>query len=454
MFSTSPQQPSIITVTRLNRLARQVLESEIGQVWVTGELSNFVAAASGHWYFTLKDSKAQIKTAMFKGANRSVKFSPKAGDKVILRGSLSLYEARGDYQLIAERMEPEGLGQLKQAYEALKAKLSAEGLFVMEAKQALPENVKRLGIVTSPTGAAIHDILNVLKRRNPSIEVIIYPSLVQGDTAAQSIAKQIHIANQRDEVDLLIVGRGGGSLEDLWAFNEEVVAYAISESKLPIVSAVGHEVDVTIADYVADMRAPTPSAAAELVSTDKSQLERHIQQQKQRLMQLFVQHLKRNEYQMQLLKSRLSAVHPAVQIRQANQHTDSLTMRLAQSMNDKLSKVTSNFGRLDLRLQHASPSSAIKTKQQHLQQYSQQLQAIQKQQLSDKRYQLQRIADILNSVSPLSTLSRGYSIAFKDEKVVRSVSQLDKDDLIETRVSDGTIVAKVQTVKKLKKSKA
>jgi exodeoxyribonuclease VII large subunit len=446
MFSTPPKQPSIISVTRLNRLARQVLESEIGQVWVSGELSNFVAASSGHWYFTLKDSKAQIKTAMFKGANRGVKFSPKAGDKVVIRGSLSLYEARGDYQLIGEHMEPEGLGQLKQAYEALKAKLSAEGLFAMEAKQALPTSVKRLGVVTSPTGAAIHDILNVLKRRNPSIEVIIYPSLVQGATAARSIAEQIHIANIRDEVDLLIVGRGGGSLEDLWAFNEEIVAYAISKSSLPIVSAVGHEVDVTIADYVADMRAPTPSAAAELVSTDKSQLERHIQQQQHRLSQVFEQHLKRIQYKLHLIESRLSNVHPAAQIRQANQHTDNLTMRLSQAINAKLNDAQGIITNATLRLQHASPINAIKDKKQHLQKVSEKLNSIQQRQLSDKRYQLQRIADILNSVSPLSTLSRGYSIAFKNDKVVRSVSQLEKGDVIETRISDGSVIAKIQEI--------
>ncbi|MFT6086026.1 MAG: exodeoxyribonuclease VII large subunit [Glaciecola sp.] len=446
MFSTPPKQPSIISVTRLNRLARQVLESEIGQVWVSGELSNFVAATSGHWYFTLKDSKAQIKTAMFKGANRGVKFSPKAGDKVVIRGSLSLYEARGDYQLIGEHMEPEGLGQLKQAYEALKAKLSAEGLFAMAAKQPLPTNVKRLGVVTSSTGAAIHDILNVLKRRNPSIEVIIYPSLVQGATAAKSIAEQIYIANKRDEVDLLIVGRGGGSLEDLWAFNEEIVAYAISESKLPIVSAVGHEIDVTIADYVADMRAPTPSAAAELVSTDKSQLQIHIQQQQHRLSQVFQQHLKRIEYKLQLIESRLSNVHPTVQIRQANQHADNLTMRLSQAINTKLNDVKGRSSNLTLRLQHASPNNAIKEKKQQLQKVSDKLHSIQQRQLSDKRYQLQRIADILHSVSPLSTLSRGYSIAFKNDKVVRSVAQLEKGDVIETRISDGSVIAKVMEI--------
>jgi exodeoxyribonuclease VII large subunit len=300
--------------------------------------------------------------------------------------------------------------------------------------------------VTSSTGAAIHDILNVLKRRNPSIEVIIYPSLVQGATAAKSIAEQIYIANKRDEVDLLIVGRGGGSLEDLWAFNEEIVAYAISESKLPIVSAVGHEIDVTIADYVADMRAPTPSAAAELVSTDKSQLQIHIQQQQHRLSQVFQQHLKRIEYKLQLIESRLSNVHPTVQIRQANQHADNLTMRLSQAINTKLNDVKGRSSNLTLRLQHASPNNAIKEKKQQLQKVSDKLHSIQQRQLSDKRYQLQRIADILHSVSPLSTLSRGYSIAFKNDKVVRSVAQLEKGDVIETRISDGSVIAKVMEI--------
>jgi exodeoxyribonuclease VII large subunit len=443
MFTTSQKQPSIISVTKLNRLARQVIESEIGQVWVTGELSNFVAAASGHWYFTMKDSKAQIRTAMFKGANRSVKFTPKAGDKVVVRGNLSLYEARGDYQLIAEHMEPEGLGQLKQAYEALKAKLSAEGLFSMDTKQAIPENVKRLGVVTSPTGAAVHDILNVLKRRNPSIEVILYPSLVQGDSAAQSIADQIHLANKRQEVDLLIVGRGGGSLEDLWAFNEEAVAYAISASVLPVVSAVGHEVDVTIADYVADMRAPTPSAAAELVSTDKSQLQRAISQLELRLASLFKQHLQRFKHDASLVESRLANVHPAVQIKQAVQQCDQLQLRLEQLMQQGIAQRQARLENTALRLHHRSPASELKVQQTRLNQLQSSLNNAQNNALIQKRTQLQRIADILNSVSPLSTLSRGYSISFKGEDVVKSAAEVAVGDKLSTRLSDGKITSTV-----------
>jgi exodeoxyribonuclease VII large subunit len=443
MFTTSQKQPSIISVTKLNRLARQVIESEIGQVWVTGELSNFVAAASGHWYFTMKDSKAQIRTAMFKGANRSVKFTPKAGDKVVVRGNLSLYEARGDYQLIAEHMEPEGLGQLKQAYEALKAKLSAEGLFSMDTKQTIPENVKRLGVVTSPTGAAVHDILNVLKRRNPSIEVILYPSLVQGDSAAQSIADQIHLANKRQEVDLLIVGRGGGSLEDLWAFNEEAVAYAISASVLPVVSAVGHEVDVTIADYVADMRAPTPSAAAELVSTDKSQLQRAISQLELRLASLFKQHLQRFKHDASLVESRLANVHPAVQIKQATQQCDQLQLRLEQLMQQGIAQRQARLENTALRLHHRSPASELKVQQTRLNQLQSSLNNAQNNTLIQKRTQLQRIADILNSVSPLSTLSRGYSISFKGEDVVKSAAEVAVGDKLSTRLSDGKITSTV-----------
>ena len=448
MFSNAPKQPSIISVTKLNRLARQVLESEIGQVWVSGELSNYVAAASGHWYFTLKDSKAQIKTAMFKGANRGVKFNPKVGDKVLVRGSLSLYEARGDYQLIAEHMEPEGLGQLKQAFEALKAKLSAEGLFAMESKRPIPKNIQRLGIVTSATGAAVHDILHVLQRRNPSIEVIIYPSLVQGDTAAQSIAKQINMANQRDEVDILIVGRGGGSLEDLWAFNEEAVAYAIHASQIPIVSAVGHEIDITISDYVADVRAPTPSAAAELVSTDKSQIIKQIAQYQYSLHSAMTSYLRNATYTSQLLESRLSNVHPAVQIKQASQHSDKLSMRLCQLLEQTLSRESSRSERLALRLQHASPEKTIQNQQEKLKQLSRELISTQDYALKTKRQQLQRIADILNSVSPLSTLSRGYSISFKNEEVIRSVEDLAENDIIETRLADGKVTSRVESLER------
>ncbi len=257
---------NIFTVSRLNSEVRLLLENEMGIVWLIGEISNFSAPVSGHWYLTLKDSRAQVKCAMFRGNNRRVNFKPQNGNQVLVKARLSLYEPRGDYQLIIESMQPEGDGRLQQQFEELKMKLAGEGLFAQTAKKPLPEHPKRVGIITSKTGAALFDILDVLKRRDPSLPVVIYPTMVQGEEASIQIAQAIGCANSRNECDVLIVGRGGGSLEDLWCFNNEIVARTIAASQIPIISAVGHEVDVTIADFVADMRAPTPSAAAELVS--------------------------------------------------------------------------------------------------------------------------------------------------------------------------------------------
>lgn len=260
----SSQTSSIFTVSRLNQTVRLLLEQEMGQVWISGEISNFTQPASGHWYFTLKDDTAQVRCAMFRNSNRRVTFRPQHGQQVLVRANITLYEPRGDYQIIAESMQPAGEGLLQQKYEQLKAKLHSEGLFDQQHKQPLPSPAHCVGVITSKTGAALHDILHVLKRRDPSLPVIIYPTAVQGDDAPGQIVRAIELANARGECDVLIVGRGGGSLEDLWSFNDERVARAIFASRIPVVSAVGHETDVTIADFVADLRAPTPSAAAKL----------------------------------------------------------------------------------------------------------------------------------------------------------------------------------------------
>ncbi len=264
-MSSSLANRNIYTVSRLNSEVRLLLENEMGIVWLVGEISNFSAPVSGHWYLTLKDSQAQVKCAMFKGNNRLVNFKPQNGQQVLVKARLSLYEPRGDYQIILESMQPEGDGRLQQQFEQLKMQLAAEGLFAQTRKKPLPENPRCVGIITSRTGAALHDILHVLKRRDPNLPVVIYPTLVQGEEAAIQIAQAIGRANTRAECDVLIVGRGGGSLEDLWCFNHEIVARTIAASEIPIISAVGHEIDVTIADFVADVRAPTPSAAASAV---------------------------------------------------------------------------------------------------------------------------------------------------------------------------------------------
>lgn len=465
MFAT-PSQVSILSVSKLNRFAKRVLESEIGLVWVSGEVSNFVAASSGHWYFTLKDSQAQVKTAMFKGANQRVSFRPKAGDKVVVRANISLYEPRGDYQLIAQHMEPEGIGQLKQAYEALKANLQAQGLFDQSYKKPIPEQVTRLGVVTSPTGAAVHDILHVLARRNPAIEIIIYPSLVQGEQAAASIVKQIELANSRNEVDVLIVGRGGGSLEDLWPFNEEVVARAIFASILPIVSAVGHEVDVTIADFVADARAPTPSAAAETISQDSQVLMRSIVQLRQRLQQSLKQVLRHHAQHLDIVQAKFDALSPARRSSELQQALNALKKRLANShpssaitqqlntckqLQERLLRAStahiahcgSQLREQSQALKAQSPSKEILQFQRHTEQLSQRLHSSQLGALKERQNKLGSVSGLLNSVSPLATLSRGYSISYNKEQIIRSVEQVDSGDTMLTKLVDGEIFSKI-----------
>jgi exodeoxyribonuclease VII large subunit len=469
MFAT-PSQVSILTVSKLNRFAKRVLESEIGLVWVSGEISNFVAASSGHWYFTLKDSQAQVRTAMFKGANQKAGFKPKAGDKVVVRANISLYEARGDYQLIAQHIEPEGIGQLKQAYEALKASLQEQGLFEQAHKQQLPENVTKLGVVTSPTGAAVHDILHVLGRRNPSIEVIIYPSMVQGEQAAASIVRQIHIANQRHEVDVLIVGRGGGSLEDLWPFNEEIVARAIFDSNLPIVSAVGHEVDVTIADFVADFRAPTPSAAAEMVSKDSQALLRSIAQYRQRLALAMRQLLRHNAQRLDIVQANFNVVSPVNEIKQHNKAlanlqqrlesshpktaialqqktTAQLLERLQRAMREQLKFAETQQQQKRAQLEQVSPGKNIAQLNADITKLQQRLTLAQQSLIKNMQQGLAAKAALLNSVSPLATLSRGYSISYVDDKIVRSTEQVKVDDKLITKLSNGEIVSVVKELR-------
>jgi exodeoxyribonuclease VII large subunit len=491
MFAV-PQNIKIISVTKLNRFAKQVLESEIGQVWVSGEISNFTRAASGHWYFTLKDDKAQVRTAMFRGANQGVSFTPKHGDKVIVRANISLYEARGDYQLIAVSMEPEGVGQLKQAFEALKDKLQQEGLFAHESKQELPTHISKIGIVTSSTGAAVHDILHVLQRRNPSIEVIIYPSMVQGEGAAQSIVKQITLANKRNEVDVLVVGRGGGSLEDLWSFNEEAVARAIYASNLVVVSAVGHEVDVTISDFVADARAATPSAAAEMLSNDKHVLAKNLNAYKHMLMRAINDSLEQKKQQSLSLQQRLQAQHPTKKLLQNSQQFDYLHARLMQQHPNKQIKIKrESLQYLQQRLQAKHPSliiseyktslanqwqrlhqTAIKSINSAKQiqanqakniQYLSPLANIQRaseknkskledlhsainQLLSAKGQSLGKASALLDTVSPLATLSRGYSITLSDTKLLKSVKDIQINQNITSKFADGEVTSTVTSL--------
>ena len=310
-LTASQPTRNVYTVTSLNREVRLLLEHGLAVVWLEGELSNFSAPASGHWYFSLKDREAQIRCAMFRMKNQGLGFTPKAGQHVLVRGRVTMYEARGDYQLIVEHMEEAGVGALKREFERLKAKLAAEGLFAVERKRELPRFPRRIGVITSPTGAAIRDVLHILARRFPPAGVIIYPTDVQGAVAVPRIVRALAVANARAECDVLIVARGGGSLEDLWAFNDEGVARAIHDSAIPVVSGIGHEVDFTIADFVADARAPTPSGAAELVVPDRAACLDVLSRTADRLLVGMRRELRTVTSRFDAAASRLKLMHPA-----------------------------------------------------------------------------------------------------------------------------------------------
>jgi len=448
MFTVQTSAKNILTVSKLNRLARSILESEIGQIWLSAEISNFVAASSGHWYFTLKDERAQVKGAMFKGANRKVHQKPKEGDKVLVKANISLYEPRGDYQIIVEHMEPEGEGQLKQQFEMLKRQLASEGIFAQDYKKPIPETVLKVGIVTSHTGAALHDILTVLQRRNPAIEVIIYPSQVQGDSAVSLICAAITQANIRKEVDVLIVGRGGGSLEDLWCFNSEQVARTIFASSIPIISAVGHEIDVSIADFVADMRAPTPSAAAELVSQDQSTLYDKTLVLQDRLLRAFSQLKQELVHHQHAVRQRLLQSHPQKQLEQKSQYVDQLQTSLQSAIKQILTQAKHQQEHTHSRLSLSSPQKLLQRHQQKLQELQSKLKRGCQQLVDNKQQKLLNYMHLLDTVSPLSTLARGYSISFKQGNIVKNTQQVQVGDLLVTRLEDGEVHSEINQIKR------
>jgi exodeoxyribonuclease VII large subunit len=440
-------QQHILQVSELTKKVRFLLESELNTVWLTGEISNFIAASSGHWYLSLKDSKSQVRCAMFKGSNRRVRISAKNGQQVLVRAKVSLYEPRGDFQLIIEQMEDAGTGLLQQQFEQLKDKLALEGLFSLAHKQNLPTNIQRVGVITSPTGAAIKDILSVLKRRNPSIDVIIYPTLVQGKSAAADISHAIGQANQAGKCDILIVARGGGSLEDLWCFNEESVVRAIFASKLAIISAVGHEIDTTLSDYVADLRAPTPSAGAELVSQDKNELLNKLKQLQQRLVTVYSNNQRSNQHLLSALQHRLSQLHPEQKLQLQQQKCDELTLRLKQVMQRELNRFKVTPLQLNKQLQQLSPHKNIKLKQQDLLQNQQALIKVMKRLIAIKTHKFVSLIEQLQLVSPLATIARGYSISRNEQQqVITSTAQVSTGQLINIQLRDGEIKAKVKEI--------
>ncbi|WP_274061965.1 exodeoxyribonuclease VII large subunit [Vibrio parahaemolyticus] len=436
----SKTNQNIFTVSRLNAEVRLLLENEMGIVWLVGEISNFSAPVSGHWYLTLKDSRAQVKCAMFRGHNRRVTFKPANGNQVLVKARLSLYEPRGDYQLIIESMQPEGDGRLQQEFEELKMKLAAEGLFAQTNKLTLPEHPKCVGVITSKTGAALYDILDVLKRRDPSLPVVIYPTMVQGEDAAIQIAQAIGRANSRNECDVLIVGRGGGSLEDLWCFNNEILARTIAASQIPIISAVGHEVDITIADFVADVRAPTPSAAAELVSRDNSHKDQSLVAKQHKLASAMRYYLAQQKQQSAQLLHRLERQHPSYQLQRQSQQLDELDMRLRRAMQRFIDTRQQAVERKHHRLQLNSPVKHLAQQKSRLERVEHKLMDAMDRKLLTMRHQLVIAAEKLDTVSPLATLKRGYSITQTDQgKVVTSADDVKTGDLLVTRLANGEI---------------
>lgn len=437
---TSERQ--ILTVSQLNRAAKDLLETYLPLLWVEGELSNLSAPSSGHWYFTLKDPAAQVRCAMFRNRNQLVRFKPEAGKKVLVRAKVSLYEGRGDYQLIVEHMEPAGLGDLQRQFEQLKARLQAEGLFDQEHKKPLPPWPRCLGVVTSATGAAIRDILQVLQRRFPTLPVVVLPVAVQGAGAAAQIANAIDLANRHAVCDVLIVGRGGGSLEDLWAFNEEVVARAIYASHIPVVSAVGHEVDFTIADFVADVRAPTPSAAAELVSPDQEALRALLQRHERALAQQMRQHLQWQRQRVQHLRARLT--HPRQALQQRAQRLDHLELRLRTALLTRLGRAAQRLAHIQRCLQQLNPRRQLRQQQQTLEHLFARLERAQRHLLEAKGQRLARDARLLHGISPLNTLNRGYAIVLDPGgHAVRDAAEVRPGDRLQARVARGVIDCQV-----------
>ncbi len=432
-----PPQRKILTVSQLNRQAKTTLESSLGSIWLTGEISNLIMAASGHWYFSLKDDSAQIRCAMFRFKTQNLRFSPKNGDKVVVKGKVSLYEPRGDYQLIADYMEASGQGNLQQRLNALIEKLRLEGLFAEENKQPLPTFPEKIGVITSPSGAAIHDVLSVLKRRSPMTPVIIYPVQVQGDKAAQEIIKTIDTAESRNDCDVLLITRGGGSLEDLWCFNDEKLAHRIAACQIPLVAATGHEVDTTITELVADLRAPTPSAAAELLVPEQNML----RQQVDRLTITLTDSLtnKINQLQNQLNITRLKLIDPANTITASRLQLEKINHQLISSINGSCNKKRNRLATLNYRLAQLNPVNQLHQQQQKLTELKQRLNGNLKNRMAQWQHQLQICAGSLQTLSPLSTLSRGYAIVREQEskQVVSHISKLHQGQKISLLLEGG-----------------
>ena len=443
--SRTSNSRDIYTVSRLNREVRTILETAFPLLWIEAELSNFARPASGHWYFSLKDEAAQVKCAMFKNRNQLVKVLPANGKQVLVRARIGLYEPRGDYQLIIEHMEEAGDGALRKQFDFLKNKLGEEGLFDSVNKQQIPENVTKVGIITSPTGAVVHDILTTLQRRYPMQSTIIYPTPVQGKGACNKIAAAINKANARKEVDVLLVARGGGALEDLWEFNEEIVARAIYESKIPVVTGVGHEVDFTIADFVADQRAATPTAAAELISPDRYQQLEKLTSYKSRLVGLIEKNLQQKQQQVDWLSKRIR--HPKERLQILKQKIEQLNQRNIRSLESIFSDTRYKLELLSARVMQHEPSQRIQQLILRYKNINQRFQRASKQAITNKRQKLSHLIHTLDALSPLHTLKRGYAIV-KDENnnIISQSKKVKVGHKVKTELNQGSFISTITDI--------
>ncbi len=438
------REDEILTPSQLNTLARDLLEGSFPQVWVEGELGNVTRPSSGHLYFTLKDARAQVRCAMFRPKSQWLKFQPREGLRVLARGRLTLYEARGDYQMVLEHLEEAGEGALRRAFEELRARLAAEGVFDVARKRELPTHVRRLAVITSPSGAAVRDVLSVLARRFPLLEVDLLPSLVQGEAAAAQITALLRAADASGRYDVILVTRGGGSLEDLWAFNDEQLARAIAASATPVVSAVGHETDFSLADFAADLRAPTPSVAAELLVPDQRELTARLRRAASQLLGAQRHGLHQRMQRTDRAGLRLDAQSPRARLQLLHRRQEDAARHLAAQMRGRLDRLQARLRQAHAQLRAHDPARQLATLRQRL--AALRLQPPMTARLRHDTLRLQSLARSLEAVSPLATVARGYAIvSHADGRVVRSASEVAPGERLDARVADGIIAVRVET---------
>ena len=435
-----------LTVTAITKYLKRKfdLDEHLRGVYIQGEISNFSHHSRGHMYFTLKDEHAKISAVMFASQNARLKFKPKDGMKVLVRGDISIYGPQGQYQIYIQDMQPDGIGALYLAFEELKNKLQREGLFDQSRKKPIPTFPKHIAIITSPTGAAVKDIITTLRRRFPAVKRTVIPVSVQGDYAAESIVKAIQLANKLNKFDTIIVGRGGGSIEELWAFNEEIVARAIATSNIPIISAVGHETDFTISDFVADLRAPTPTAAAELSVPSINDLHKHLNSNEERLKQQIKSHIYNRKQKLNLLKSSYAFKYPFTLVRQTEQQLDDLMIQLNKSLKRQYENKFLSHSLLSDRLIRNEPTHLLHDKKETLFDRTSQLERSVKLYLNNHIQKFNRQLDKLTILNPLETMKRGYSITYSDDgQLIKTVNDVSPGDVVRVHLNDGKLDCQV-----------